>query len=84
MFVPVPVINGGYTKFSNWTSCNATCGGGVQSRSRNCTNPVPSNGGLNCTGPAEEIVRCNVHLCPGNATYNTVCGFIITINTVQS
>ncbi|KXJ28705.1 Polycystic kidney disease protein 1-like 2 [Exaiptasia diaphana] len=60
----IPVIDGGFTEFTNWTTCNATCGGGLQSRTRNCTNPVPRNGGQNCTGPSEEIKACNIHLCP--------------------
>ena len=44
-----------------------TCGGGVQKRSRNCTNPPPSGGGPSCVeqnlGPAEEEQECNTQEC---------------------
>lgn len=44
-----------------------TCGGGVQKRSRTCTNPPPSDGGPTCIeqnlGPAEETQGCNMRDC---------------------
>ena len=44
-----------------------TCGGGVQKRSRTCTNPPPSDGGPTCIeqnlGPAEETQGCNTRAC---------------------
>ena len=59
---------GGYTAWSEWSVCNRTCGGGNQQRERDCTNPQPAHGGLNCTeqllGPAEEVVACNEEPCP--------------------
>ena len=69
LFLTVPIINGGYTEFTNWTDCNVTCGGGIKLRTRNCTNPEPSNGGQKCSGPAKEIRKCNSHLCPGIVGY---------------
>jgi len=64
------VVNGGWSDWTSWadiTACSKSCGGGarVQSRSRVCNNPVPSNGGASCTGPATETqsVACNTQAC---------------------
>ena len=43
-----------------------TCGGGIQTLSRTCTNPPPSNGGKDCSelGLAEKtIISCNEQGC---------------------
>ena len=34
-------------------------------RTRNCTNPVPANGGEDCVGPREEMRNCSIGACPG-------------------
>ncbi|XP_027051590.1 sporozoite surface protein 2-like [Pocillopora damicornis] len=61
---PIP---GGYTDWSKWGECSVTCGGGVQTRKRTCTNPPPSGGGPTCIqqnlGPAEEQKECNSKDC---------------------
>lgn len=63
-FLAVP---GGYISWSKWAECSVTCGGGVQKRSRTCTNPPPSGGGPTCIaqnlGPAEETQECNSNDC---------------------
>ena len=41
-----------------------TCGGGVQERSRTCTNPPPAFGGESCPGESEESRKCNEDPCP--------------------
>ena len=35
-------------------------------RSRNCTNPEPANGGKDCEGATVENKTCNEQACPGN------------------
>ncbi|KAL4217429.1 hypothetical protein ACF0H5_023879 [Mactra antiquata] len=59
------VIDGGWTE---WTligsNCDSICGDGHVQRHRNCTNPEPANGGLNCTGQSEERFACNNGPCP--------------------
>lgn len=47
-----PIINGGWSEWSNYTECFPACGRGVRHRGRTCTNPLPENGGADCEGPA--------------------------------
>ena len=62
--------NGGWGQYSAWGTCSAHCGGGKQSHTRQCSNPVPSNGGDNCVGKAVEIRDCNDHPCPINGGWS--------------
>ena len=59
-------VNGGYGTWSEWTSCPVTCGEGVQERHRLCDNPVPSDGGADCSviGKSEETKLCGEEVCP--------------------
>ncbi|XP_067053119.1 uncharacterized protein [Acropora muricata] len=63
-FAPCPV-DGGFGLWSAWTPCSKSCGTGVQSRSRSCTNPPPANGGLNCSGDYNKAQSCKIISCPG-------------------
>ncbi|EDO49202.1 predicted protein, partial [Nematostella vectensis] len=58
--------NGGYTPWTEWTECSATCGGGIQQRTRACSNPAPKNNGTSCEslGPSFETQACNSKPCP--------------------
>ena len=62
------VVNGGYSDWKPYDVCSKTCGGGVQTRKRTCTNPPPSNGGKDCSrlGPDNTTRKCNNQECPGN------------------
>jgi hypothetical protein len=51
-------VNGGWSPWS--TTCSATCGGGVLTRT--CTNPAPSGTGTQCVGEATQV--CNANPCP--------------------
>lgn len=59
------VVNGGYSDWMPYGVCSKTCGGGVQTRKRTCTNPPPSNGGEDCSGlgPASTTRECNNQEC---------------------
>ena len=55
------VIDGGWSLWSNWSSCSGICGKlGNKTRSRNCTNPAPKNGGEKCQGSKESVAQCIV------------------------
>lgn len=58
------IVNGGFTTWSNWTECSASCGGGVSSRTRTCTNPIPMFGGASCADKPVETKDCNAQPCP--------------------
>ena len=62
-FYLFPLVNGGWSIWSSWTSCNQSCGIGSQERSRNCTRPSPSYGGKPCQGVKREKQMCNKQPC---------------------
>nr|XP_053650237.1 hemicentin-1-like [Cherax quadricarinatus] len=64
-------INGGWSSWSVWGSCTATCGGGQRRRLRTCDNPSPSQDGRACTGPDTDTEACNVHKCPVNGAWGS-------------
>ncbi len=49
-------VDGGW---SDWSSCDASCGGGT--RTRSCNNPAPSCGGADCVGKSSD--DCNTQPC---------------------
>ena len=62
--------NGVWNEWGEFGSCSGTCGGGSGQyvRARNCDNPPPSDGGLDCPGNATDIAGCtNDSPCSGNA-----------------
>ncbi|XP_033127393.1 A disintegrin and metalloproteinase with thrombospondin motifs 3-like [Anneissia japonica] len=61
-------VDGGWTDWSKLTECSVSCGVGISSRSRKCTNPEPKNGGKYCEGDNIEYTTCNVQLCDGVKT----------------
>ena len=77
-------IDGGWTAWSQWSACSASCsegvGGsfsGIRSRRRSCTNPPPSPDGALCEGATVQTMVCSVQCpfpvlhCPG---YSVVGG----------
>ena len=57
-------VDGGWTEWSEFSECSTTCDNGTQTRSRNCTNPVPQYGGRDCEGSHREIQMCFLKHCP--------------------
>jgi len=72
-FVNVKPINGNYGPWSAWTLCSKSCGGGVRSRVRNCTNPAPAFGGMDCSalGEPQESEPCKTRqICPVDGAWS--------------
>lgn len=52
-------VNGGWTSWSDWGACSATCGLAVRMRKRTCSNPSPAFGGRHCGGKDVEEEVCD-------------------------
>ena len=78
-------VDGGYSEWTAWSSCSLTCGTGIQSRSRSCTNPPPSNGGRSCSrlGQAIQYDRCNTQPCPGSPIENKAFVIVFIFLTAE-
>lgn len=60
---PQVVVDGGWSAWGPWQQCSRTCGGGVEFSYRECTNPVPQNGGKYCEGQRVQYQSCNTKPC---------------------
>lgn len=60
---PCP-IDGAWGSWSDWGACSQSCGGGEQTRSRECDNPAPANQGQDCQGEPEDRRECQTNPCP--------------------
>ncbi|XP_037901105.1 semaphorin-5A isoform X2 [Glossina fuscipes] len=62
---PKPVaVDGGWGPWGEWSECSALCGGGFRIRRRECNDPRPQNGGMECPGCNIDYEDCNMHSCP--------------------
>ena len=70
--LPECPVNGNYSEWSVFSACSHTCGDGIQFRTRNCDNPLPRFGGLNCStlGPSNETRLCNTRPCPIHGNFS--------------
>ncbi|CAG2241189.1 unnamed protein product [Mytilus edulis] len=57
------VRNGMWSNWSDYSICSVTCGGGIQTRSRMCSNPAPNENGQNCSGNNVDERNCNTLNC---------------------
>jgi hypothetical protein len=53
-----------WKEWIEWGTCDTTCGGGIQSRSRGCQGPFYN--GSQCQGNNTQYQSCNDQECPGN------------------
>ena len=63
------VIDGGWSPWTSDSSCSTTCGPGIETSIRHCTNPAPSNGGADCEGSDTLEAECEMAPCPGKMVY---------------
>ncbi|KAG2469773.1 HMCN2 protein, partial [Polypterus senegalus] len=73
-------VQSGYSDWTAWGPCSASCGQGVQERTRLCNNPIPSNGGRPCEGKDTETRMCHSKLCPGSVPTRARVSMIGMIN----
>ena len=57
------LVNGGWGIWGAYGKCSRLCGGGEKTRKRSCNKPVPSNGGLPCSGQSVQSAKCNTKPC---------------------
>ncbi|WAR30605.1 HMCN1-like protein, partial [Mya arenaria] len=57
-------IHGGWTEWSDYGECSASCGGGHRRRFRSCSSPPPSTNGRLCSGAIDDSQTCNSQPCP--------------------
>ncbi|XP_053079409.1 A disintegrin and metalloproteinase with thrombospondin motifs 7 isoform X1 [Acinonyx jubatus] len=57
-------VDGGWSGWSAWSVCSRSCGVGVQSAERRCTQPVPKYKGKYCVGERKRFRLCNLQACP--------------------
>lgn len=67
---------GGWGSWGSWGDCSRTCGGGVQFSSRDCTRPVPRNGGKYCEGRRTRFRSCHTQDCPSGSGERHLCARI--------
>ncbi|XP_015268441.1 PREDICTED: SCO-spondin [Gekko japonicus] len=56
-------VDGAWSKWSPWSWCDRSCGGGRSARTRICTSPPPKNGGRPCPGEKYHVRVCNPQPC---------------------
>ncbi|XP_076982869.1 A disintegrin and metalloproteinase with thrombospondin motifs 7 [Tamandua tetradactyla] len=57
-------VDGGWSGWTAWSVCSRSCGVGVQSAERQCTQPVPKYKGKYCMGERKRYRLCNLQACP--------------------
>ncbi|XP_060570518.1 thrombospondin-2-like isoform X1 [Ruditapes philippinarum] len=71
-------VNGQWSDWSAWGNCSVTCENGTRTRHRECTDPGPQFGGMNCTGDTLEIEECSSQPCPVHGGWCTKQGYTTT------
>ena len=76
-------LDGDWTSWSTFTSCSTSCGEGLQTRFRSCSEPPPLYGGSDCTGEDIESQACNTLIvCPIGKHIDEI-QFLVTTRKTQ-
>ena len=81
----VPIVDGGWSDWGPFGSCDGSCDDGLTGlklRRRSCTNPPPSNGGLNCNGEPIELISCPLNCTINDALKSTINSSVISTTTL--
>ena len=57
------IVHGGWSSWTDWSTCSVTCGNGTQWKTRTCTNPEPAENGIHCSGNSLETGLCFAAVC---------------------
>ncbi|KAI8502779.1 hypothetical protein Bbelb_194810 [Branchiostoma belcheri] len=58
-------VDGSWSSWSSYSTCSVSCGLGLQTRTRTCSNPYPQYNGAVCDGSPTETVLCDTEVtCP--------------------
>ncbi|XP_032070234.1 thrombospondin type-1 domain-containing protein 1 [Thamnophis elegans] len=61
-------VGGSWSTWQAWSSCSATCGGGIRERFRECLMPFPVHMIQGCPGRQQETSPCSLEECPITTT----------------
>lgn len=61
------LVEGTWTLWSAWSTCDVTCDNGTQARLRMCYNPSISTEELACEGSLTDLRECQKDPCPGES-----------------
>lgn len=63
-------MDGNYTNWSGFSPCSVSCGEGMKTRTRSCSNPRPQHGGDHCQGDPSDTQNCFLRHCPIHGNYS--------------
>lgn len=58
-----------YSNWSQWSGCDADCGGGVRERMRQCIHHGSRGGSCSSLGPSRMTQLCNLSPCEGKSLF---------------
>lgn len=56
-------VDGHWGRWSSWGACSVSCDSGKHSRTRQCDDPAPKNGGKACAGDDKQLGNCVLRRC---------------------
>lgn len=65
----------GFTEWSEWSLCSATCGDGLEVRTRECKPESPKS---ECVNASVQNKSCYHEPCPGKNIWSVVCSIQIS------